>query len=192
MPTTDDINHRDLPPAWLQQAQASSSGDVIVMLITISHPTLAQTIRFATEHEQGVSYANGKIINYRYGGNLFMGTSFSLALLKDDDGATETRLSIPNIDAGLSNWLQSLTEPLEFQMQVMLGSQFDRVFDWDNAITAIDGKEPLIDAADLVMVDIEGNLSTISARITRRDVSDDMFPRFFTLKRYTPALYWDA
>jgi hypothetical protein len=192
MPTTDDINHRALPPEWLQQAHASHSGDVVLMLITITHPSLTQSARYATEYELGVSFANGNPINYKYDGNLFLGVPFSLALLKDDDSATETKLTIRNVRADISNWLRSLNEPLEFRLQVFLSSQFDDIIDFDNARTILEGKTPVNDAQDLIMVDIEATLSSISARIMRRDVADDPWPRFYTLQKYLPALYWNT
>ena len=73
---------RTLTDSFRNSVQSQVQTDLLLLAAIIVHPSLAEPIRVVTEDINGVSYLNGKIVNYKwddgyYGLQLFQGFPFA-------------------------------------------------------------------------------------------------------------------
>lgn len=184
-----DTSRRAVSSSFRMDTMADNSGEVVLVFVDITHPNLNQVIRVVSEGDGGVSYANGKTVNYRYGGDLYLGAPFQLALLSDGDRPAETSVTVPNIDAALSDEIQSLSGPPQVRIRLIKASDFDELHDIDNARNPLAAPVVELDADYLFLRNIQGDLMQITGSLSTYDLGNEPYPPIRTVKSKTPGLY---
>lgn len=108
---------RQLSPTALQSAFAQETGEVWLVLLTITHPSLTTPLRFVNDM-QGLTSR----------GNVFQPFPFEVEFPGEDaDQPTDARLVIDNVDRSIVQTIREITSPPEVMMEVVLASQPDTV-----------------------------------------------------------------
>lgn len=108
---------RTLSPAALESAFSQETDEVWLVLLTITHPSLAAPIRFVNDFQSLVSR-----------GNVFLAFPFEVEFPEQDaDSPGEARLTIDNIDRSIVNTIRAISSPPDITMEVVLASQPDTV-----------------------------------------------------------------
>jgi len=106
---------RSLSTLAKQSLNAPETGEVFLLLLTISHASLAVPIRVANNLENVVS-----------GGQTFVAFPFTIVLPDDkEDQAPKIHLVIDNVDRSIVQAVRTLTSPPTIQLDVALASQPD-------------------------------------------------------------------
>lgn len=108
---------RALSQRALDSAFSQETDEVWLMLLTVAHPALPESLRFVNNYESVVSR-----------GNLFIAFPFEVELPEQDaDSAGEARLKIDNIDRQIVDVVRTITSPPSITFEVVLASQPDTV-----------------------------------------------------------------
>lgn len=100
-----------------QAINAQETGEVFIVLISISHSTLSETIRVSSDAVDTISR-----------GNTYIHYPFDIVLASDTENGPQTmRLSIDNIDRSIVNAVRSVSSPLNVTVEVVLFSDPDTV-----------------------------------------------------------------
>jgi hypothetical protein len=91
------------------------SGVPILMFIKFSFPGDVVAYRFVSDK-----------VDYVWGGETWKGIPFDFQLLSDDENPPTATVSIPNVDRRIGQTVSAVDEPLEVELTVILGSQFDQ------------------------------------------------------------------
>ncbi len=84
----------------------------------------SNVVRIVSEDMNGVSYANGEIINYRRSSTLWLGCPFALDLLTDDERLPRARLSIADPERTIGLQILGWSESPTFKLELMNSSDF--------------------------------------------------------------------
>lgn len=104
---------RSLSSLAKQAINAQETGEVFLLLLTLSHASLGTPIRAANNLE-----------NVTSGGNLFTAFPFTIVLPHEqEDQPPKMRLVIDNVDRSIVTALRNLTSPPTIQLEVVLASQ---------------------------------------------------------------------
>lgn len=102
---------------FTHEAQADTSSDPILVLLTITHADLGAPLRFVANTVDVVSR-----------GNTFTAYGFGFAAPGDgESGATSARIVIDNIDRRIVDTIRALSTPPEILVEIVLGSNPDVV-----------------------------------------------------------------
>lgn len=108
---------RTLSNAALASMNAQASSDVWLVLLTLSHATLATPIRLANNNEDVVSR-----------GNTFIAFPFEVELPGEDpDQPPKAMLRIDNVDRRVVQTIRSIVAPPTVTLEVILASAPDNV-----------------------------------------------------------------
>lgn len=107
---------RSLSPAAVAAMNAPESGEVWLVLLTISNPGMT-TIRVVSNNEDITSR-----------GNTYLAFPFEIELPgQDPDSPSSARLRIDNVDKRIVEAVRSITTPPNVTIEVVLASQPDTV-----------------------------------------------------------------
>lgn len=108
---------RNLSVTFIETVQALSTGDAAIFLLTISHPTFAETIRICNNRTDMTSR-----------GNLFQALAFDISLAVDDAKTLPAMtMTLDNVDRSLIREIRELPDAPEFLMELILASNPDQV-----------------------------------------------------------------
>jgi len=103
---------RTLSNAALASMNAQATGEVWLVLLTLSHPTLATPIRLVNNNEDVVSR-----------GSTFLAFPFEVELPGEDpDQPPKAMLRIDNVDRRVVQTIRSITAPPTVTLEVILAS----------------------------------------------------------------------
>lgn len=108
---------RTLSPSALQSAFAQETGEVWLVLCTITHPELASPLRFVNDMQSLTSR-----------GNVYLAFPFEVEFPEEDaDSPGEARIVLDNIDRSIVKAIRSMFGPPEVTLEVVLASSPDTV-----------------------------------------------------------------
>lgn len=108
---------RSLSPVALESAFAQETGEVWLVLCTITHPSLATPLRFVNDMQSLTSR-----------GNLYIAFPFEVEFPEEDaDSAGEARIVLDNIDQSIVRAIRAMSGPPEITLEVILASDPDTV-----------------------------------------------------------------
>lgn len=180
---------RSISFSFRSTLNSDASGEVVLTFVEITHPNLRTTIRVVSEDDSGISYANGKIINYRLNGQLYKGMPFRLSYLSDGENLAQANVAIPNIDQEIGELVRSLTSPPSIHFRCIKASDFDELYDEDNARNPIGTPIVEYDADYLYLRNVQGNSMVLTGSLSTFDLGNEPYPPTRTIKEITPALY---
>ena len=106
--------------AFLESVIASQTDEAHIVLLTFTHPNLAQPIR-VTNNTQDVVI----------GANTFIAFPFTLTPPTDGDGVGKAGISIANADRRIGEALEALLDPADVMIQLVLASSPSTIeFEW--------------------------------------------------------------
>lgn len=108
---------RTLSPVALRAGNAAQTGEVYLVLLTISHPNLAQSIRVVNNNENVTSR-----------GQEFIAFPFEIELPgEDSDQPPMARLRIDNVDRMIVSSIRDIATPPNVTIEVVLASQPNQI-----------------------------------------------------------------
>lgn len=154
--------------------EASQSSEVVLVFVTITHPTL-----------DGPIYYNSDIRDYVLNGNTFIGAALSIALLSDDTNAPQAKISIPNVDRAIGQAVLGLTTSPRIKMEVYAAS------DWDTNSPANPLGTPTVEysAPLLYLRNVQCDVLGFTADINSFDLTSEPWPSIRSTRDRLPALY---
>jgi len=126
---------RTVSSSLTEAVETSACGEVILCFATISHSDLADDIRVVSEDDGGASYKNGRIINYQWGGLLYLGVPFFFELVSDNERPARGTVTVPDVEHQISQVLMSMASPPRITLSLLKLSDFSDAVDSDNART---------------------------------------------------------
>lgn len=146
--------------ALLSQLLARESGDPVLTLLTLNHPSFPAPLRFVNNNADIVS-----------GGLLFLAFPFRITLPTDDgEKAREVDLVMDNVSLEVIGSLRSVTEEIPAKVEVILASLPNEIQ------MSIEG---------LVIRNISYNSKSITAKLGQ----DSFMFTELTSERYTPGKF---
>jgi hypothetical protein len=108
---------RNLSVTFVETIQALATGDAAIFLLTISHPSFAETIRVCNNRTDMTSR-----------GNLFRALAFDISLAIDDSKTLPSMaLTLDNVDRNLIREIRELPDGPDFLMELILASNPEQV-----------------------------------------------------------------
>lgn len=109
---------RTLSQSFRRDLEEPRSNEMLVVLLTIEDPTLADPIRVAND-----------VVNYNYNGDTYIGYPFEFELVDDSaSGRIPTgRVRIQNVDRQISEAIINLTQSPTVTITILASADFDVV-----------------------------------------------------------------
>lgn len=154
--------------------EASQSSEVVVIFVTITHPSLDEVL-----------YFNSDIRDYILNGNQHIGTGLDISLLSDDTNAPRASVTIPNVDRRIGEAILGLTFSPQIKMEVYAAS------DWDFGNPANPKWTPVVEysAPILFLKNITCDALTFKADIMSYDLTSEPWPAIRSTRERLPGLY---
>lgn len=149
-----------LSQAVLAELMKQESGEAVLALLTLSHPSWGEPVRIVNNNADVISR-----------GNRYLAFPFQITLPKDDgESDRQATVVIDNSSLELIGALRSVTNEIPATIEIIMASLPDTV---------------QIEYTDLVIRTIRYNKSAISATLTL----DNFMNTELTSEKYTPAKY---
>lgn len=149
-----------LSNALMSQLFAQESGDALLTLITLDHPSFGSPVRLVNNSSDVVSR-----------GILYTAFPFRITLPADDgEKAREVDLVLDNVSLEIIGYLRSVTEEIPTKLEIILASIPDEV---------------QISMEGLVVRNMQYNLKMITAKLGQ----DNFMFTEMTSEKYTPLKY---
>jgi hypothetical protein len=131
---------------------ASQTGEAFIVLLTLSHPTLANPIRVCSDGQALIS-----------NGNTYVAFPFRISLPAEAEGAPPTtELEIDNVDRSIVKAVREATgEPIQISMSVVLASS-------PNTIEA--------GPFDFTLRNVEYDASVVRGQLQYEDILNEPYP----------------
>ncbi len=148
----------------VREMLSQSTGEVYLVLLTITHAALAQPFRVVNNNADVVS-----------GGNTFLAFPFAITLPHSkSDEIPRARLTISNVTRDLVALLRSVNEPPVLLLQVIRASNPDTVE---------------ISYPELQLLNITGDTAQIQCELGQEDLLNEPFPYQTFRPDAFPALF---
>lgn len=156
---------RVFPASTREVIEEWRSGDVVIILATITHPEMSEPVRLANNNEDVVS-----------NGLTYLGFPFKIELPSETDDAPKGRMGIQNVDRRIGLEILSVRHlaPSKLRIQVVLASDPDSVW---------------LDYKNFSLRDVRGDALQITGVIDKRDSGRDPWPGKRSTKADFPNLY---
>ncbi|MFG1238001.1 DUF1833 family protein [Xanthobacter autotrophicus DSM 597] len=166
---------RVIPSSLRRVLDLQESGEAIIGFLTISHASLATSIRVA---------ADG--VDYLWLGETWIGFPFKFALLSDGEGAPRTQIEVQNVDRKIGDALRAITSPARVQIDILAASEFDQGADPRTPLGT-----PLVaySAKHLFLVNVSVNPLAVTGDLVSWDYTQDTWPGRRATQERCPALY---
>lgn len=158
-----------------RELQKQETPEALLVFLTISHPTLEQSIRVVSDPD-----------NFVYGGETFVGFLFDIEILSDRDRPPQGRLIVQNVDRRMSQAIRNLTGPLRLKIEIIPMSEFDLTV---NPRTELSTANVAYTADKLYIIDIEMDALQISGRLVSWDYTQEMWPGVRASQNRAPGLF---
>jgi hypothetical protein len=143
---------------------ASATDQVILVLLTMAHPSLASTQRFVNNWTNVVSR-----------GETFVAFPFDVTLPDDrDDEIVRIRLVIDNVDRAITAAIRSITSPPTFSLEVVRAAAPDTVEAGPFSCT---------------LRNVQYDALTVSGDLTFEDILDEPYPQWAFTPAHFPGLF---
>lgn len=154
--------------------ESSNSSEVVLIFVTITHPTLDAPI-----------YLNSDIKDYVLNGNTYLGAALTISLLSDQIQAPQAKVSIPNVDRAIGESVLGLTSSPQIKMEVYARSDFD------GSDPRMGIGTPAVEyrAAYLFLRNVSCDAVGFTADLLSYDLSSEPWPAIRSTKNRLPGLY---
>lgn len=181
---------RAISTAYRNAIEASSSDEVTLVFLTVTHDDLATPVRLVSEDENSVSHHGGEIINYNKGGNLFLGCPFALELLTDDERPPRGRITMADPERRIGLYLLPLVDSPRIKIElVALSDYVEGVYDSNNARSPSGTPTVQYTADHLFLRNVSGDALVIEAEIASYDMVGEPWPSTRATQDLLPGLF---
>lgn len=165
---------RTLGNSFRTTIESSSSAEIVLIFVTITHPTLEAPI-----------FLNNDIKDYILNGNTYLGAAISISLLSDEIGMPKAKVSIPNVDRAIGEAVLGLTTSPQIEMDVYARSDFD------NSDPRVAIGTPTVEyrAQLLFLRNVTCDPLGFTADLLSYDLSSEPWPAIRSTKNRLPGLY---
>jgi uncharacterized protein DUF1833 len=154
--------------------------EYIVVLLEISHPSLAEPIRVAND-----------VVDYVYPGgsdNIYIGFPFDIELVGDNTRTPRGQLKIQNVDRRIGEAVLNLTSPPQLTIMLFAQSDFHEATIGERTRDAVSGISPEYEASHLVFANISVDAMSISGEIESFNMSNEPWPAIRSTADRLPGL----
>lgn len=169
------MTQRTISTAFRRSAEARESGDVFLEFIRITHDALSEPIRCVND-----------IVDFMYGGELYVGCPFSLSLLTDTDQPPRAQLSVQNVDRRIGEAILAIDTPPLLLIKLLSSVDFDLSVKPRTPIGT-----PIVEyEADFLRLEnVSVDAMTVTADIASWDFTQEPWPAIRATKGRLPGLY---
>lgn len=172
---------RTIPVIARRAFERSSSGDPVLIFVTVRHPTIEVPIRLVVDGA-----------DYEVNGTTFYKSFFELDLLSDTESPPSAQFRFPNVDREAISRLRRVSGPCRVEFALLPASYFDltaepRVVKPGLTVVwarAKDGGSLVYKASALFLTDIKADQTQVEGTLRSWDYRQEMWPD----KRVTQAL----
>lgn len=165
---------RTLAAGFRTTLESSSSSEVVLIFVTITHRSL-----------EGPIYINSDIMDYVYNGNTFLGAALTISLLTDDIQPPRAKISIPNVSRKIGEAILGISDPPQIKMEVFAKSDFTNA----NPRVAVGTPTVEYSAPLLLLRNVTCDPISITADITSYDLSTEPWPSIRSTQERLPGLF---
>lgn len=169
---------RTLPPELLRELNRQESAELLLVFMTITHPTLTDVIRVVSDPRSFV-----------LDGETHVGFRFDIRLLTDNEAAPFAQLTIQNVDKRIPTALLNVNQPARVHIQVIAGSEFDLNAEPCGELGGPGSAQRIHDSPMLYMTEVEADAIQITARIVSWDYTQELWPGMMATKDRFPGLF---
>jgi hypothetical protein len=170
---------RSLTTAFRRDLEVSRATDVVLMFLTFSHDSWATDV-----------YLVNDVVNYTYGGNLYIGFPFQLTLLTDDERPPRGQFTVQNVDRRIGELLMGLVFSPVLKIEVLAGSGWNAAIDVPtNSRLPIGSPAAELVAQRLQLWEITVTAATVVVTFGPPDISQEFWPTPRATKQNTPGLF---
>ncbi len=167
---------RILPPEVLRELNRQESAELLLVFMTITHPTLTDVIRVVSDPR-----------DFMLDGNQHIGFRFDIRLLTDNEAAPFAQLTIQNVDKRIPIALLEVNQPARVHIQVIAGSECNLE---EAPCTELGKNTPRVyNAPMLYLTEVEGDAMQITGRIVSWDYTQELWPGMMATKDRFPGLF---
>lgn len=165
---------RSLNLTFLTGILAPQTGNMPVVLATVSHPDFAATRRFNSDN-----------VDYVYGGNTYLGVSLGIGLLTDDDRPPRGTIRMVNVNQLVGLEMLGISTPAALALIVVNSVNFTSA----DPRASIGSPPKLYEATNLILRNVRGDAMFVEADIESIDVTSQPWPYITATKARTPGLF---
>lgn len=169
---------RGIPPSVLRDLNRQETEELLLVFMTITHPTLTDVIRVVSDPRY-----------FKLDDEIHIGFRFDIRLMTDNEAAPFSQLTIQNVDRRIPVALLDVNQPARIHIQVIAGSEFNLD---ENPCTEIGGPgsaERVYNAPLLYLTEVEADAMQITARIVSWDYTQELWPGMMATKDRFPGLF---
>lgn len=177
---------RVIPIIAQRAAERSSSGNPVLIFVTVSHPTIETPIRLVVDGA-----------DYEVNGVTFHRSFFELDLLTDTESPPRARFRFPNVDREAITRLRMVSGPCRVEFALLPASYFDltadpRVVKSGLTVTwarAKDGGSLIYKASALFLTEVTANQAQVEGTLRSWDYRQEQWPGKRSNQALLPGVY---
>jgi Domain of unknown function (DUF1833) len=168
---------REISAPVRRRLEQPSTNEYLVVLLEITHASLAIPIRVAND-----------IVSYVYNGGTYLGFPFEIELVGDVEKVPRGRIRIQNVDRRVGEAIRELTSSPNLTITILASSDFDTAVAADGTRSAIGTPIVEYQANHLIFGNISIDAMAISGEIISYDFSNEPWPAVRTTAERLPGL----
>ncbi len=172
---------RSIPILSRRELEKSSTGEVFLVFVKITHPELPDNITLVVD---GYDYIWNGIRWYK--------SYFELELITDDENPPQANFSFPNVKREAMARLSEVVQPCRVDFYIAAASYFDlTITDPDTPRTVLPGKTvtTVYDAPRLFLTSIKADPIMVVGTLRSWDYRTEMWPNKRVTKALLPGVY---
>lgn len=169
---------RDISIAGRIQLETQFSDEVWLWFSTVTHSSLPIPIRVVTEGMGSVSYKNGAIVNYQWGGDVYLGCPFKLEWISDDGQPPRGQLTIPDPDRRIGAQVLTLIDSPQISFSLIKLSDFNLLsYGGNNDRIPLGTPTVEASASHFFLRNVSGDAMQVTADLTTYDMAVEPWPK---------------
>ncbi|MEL6170577.1 MAG: DUF1833 family protein [Pseudomonadota bacterium] len=175
------MTQRDIPSVLVEALNQPSSSIALLPFLTITHPSLAPTVRVVSDH-----------FDYVFGGNTYAGMPFDARPMTDGENAPFAQLVMQNVNAAVSRALETAEERAQVVLTLYASIDFDLTQDPRVPISNAFGQitpGKVYEYAGFELTQIEVTPASITGRVSLPDYGREPWPPIQATEDRYPGLF---
>ena len=159
---------RTIPLVTQRSLEQSSSGEALLLFVTVTHPDMIDIIRLVTDAADYVRTVDGEEVTFHKG-------RFDLDLLTDDESPPQARFRFPNVNRQAITMLRHVSSPARVKFELISADYFDQT---DDPRTVIPGQTvtPVYVASSLFLTEITADDVQVEGTLRSWDLRQEAWP----------------
>ncbi|MFZ1682103.1 MAG: DUF1833 family protein [Rhizobiaceae bacterium] len=166
---------RTIPLVTLEQLQAASTDEALIVFVTVSHEAIEAPIRLVLDHA-----------DYLRDGALYRAAPFRLDLVNDDERPPRARFSFPAVNREALTRLAAVSAPARVDCEILAAASFDLGV---NPRQEKPGAIPIYAARHLFLTDVSLDAAQCSGALRGWDYRQELWPNVLATQALTPGLW---